>query len=72
MDIPRKFRNVNDESFPVCATTVGELQNALAELPKEMPIEGRFTNNGVRLVVYNYKEPDFGQVHLGIEDIEDE
>lgn len=61
--IPKRFYNQQDEPHPL-VQTVGELKEAIACLPDDLPLH----DEGVCLVVYNVSEKYSTECHLAFED----
>jgi hypothetical protein len=65
-DLPEKFYKESGSGYPVIAYTVGELKEALNDLPDDIEImqdDGR----GVHLIVYN---ASYESIHLAFEENE--
>ena len=59
MTIPQKFYKTTAEEYPVVVRTVGELIEALKELPEDLPINQEYSSQGgAEVVIYNFNEDD--------------
>lgn len=58
MNIPKKFCNAKDPNYPVNVQTVGELIEALKELPPELQVNQEYGDDGgADVIVYNVSDP---------------
>ena len=59
MTIPQKFYKTGTDGYPVVVRTVGELIEALKELPEDLEINQEYSGlGGAEVVIYNFHEDD--------------
>jgi len=59
MEIPQKFYKTTADGYPVVVHTVGELIEALKELPEDLKINQEYSDlGGAEVVIYNFNEDD--------------
>ena len=57
MEIPQKFYKTTADGYPVVVHTVGELIEALKELPENLEINQEYSDlGGAEVVIYNFHE----------------
>ena len=74
MAIPEKFYKVDDPRYPVIVFTVGDLKEALKELPDDLPVNQEYSDDGGAIVtVFNMsKDGSYENAHLEFHEFEED